>query len=152
MFVIELIHAIICEVVSIILEKGNSMDKNPSYQTIDEYIEQYPEDIQKILKKIRSVIIEAAPEATEKISYQMPTFFLKGNLVHFAAYKNHIGFYPVPSGIEKFKEELSQYKGAKGSVQFPIDKPMPLDLIRRIVLFRVGENRTNAERKATKKA
>jgi len=128
------------------------MDKNSSYQTIDEYIEQYPEDIQKILKKIRSVIIEAAPDATEKISYQMPTFFLKGNLVHFAAYKNHIGFYPVPSGIEKFKEELSQYKGAKGSVQFPIDKPMPLDLIRRIVLFRVEENRTNAERKATKKA
>ena len=128
------------------------MEKNPSYQTIDEYIEQYPEDIQKILQKIRSVIKEEAPEATEKISYQMPTFFLEGNLVHFAAYKNHIGFYPVPSGIEKFKEELSQFKGAKGSVQFPIDKPMPLDLIRRIVLFRVEENLANTERKAKKKA
>ncbi|MDO9084740.1 MAG: DUF1801 domain-containing protein [Anaerolineaceae bacterium] len=127
------------------------MEKNPTYQTIDEYIEQFPEDIQKILQKIRSVIKEEVPEATEKISYQMPTFFLKGNLVHFAAYKNHIGFYPVPSGIEKFKEELSQFKGAKGSVQFPIDKPMPLDLIRRIVLFRVEENLANAEKKAKKK-
>ena len=126
------------------------MEKNPTYQTIDEYIEQYPEDIQIILQKIRSVIKEEVPEATEKISYQMPTFFLKGNLVHFAAYKNHIGFYPVPSGIEKFKEELSQFKGAKGSVQFPIDKPMPLDLIRRIVLFRVEENLANAEKKQRK--
>jgi uncharacterized protein YdhG (YjbR/CyaY superfamily) len=127
------------------------MEKNPSYNTIDEYIAQFSEDEQKILQQIRSAIKEAAPEATEKISYQMPTFFLKGNLVHFAAYKNHIGFYPAPSGIEKFKEELSQYKGAKGSVQFPIDKPMPLDLIRRIVLFRVEENLADAERKASKK-
>lgn len=81
----------------------------------------------------------------------MPTFFLQGNLVHFAAVKTHVGFYPVPSGIEKFKEELSHYKGGKGSVQFPLDKPMPLDLIRRIVLFRVEENLANAERKAKKK-
>lgn len=122
-----------------------------SYNSIDEYIEQFPADIQIVLQEIRSVIKEAAPEATEKISYQMPTFFLQGNLVHFAAYKNHIGFYPVPSGIEKFKEELSQFKGAKGSVQFPLDKPMPMDLIRRIVLFRVEENLANAERKAKKK-
>ncbi|HSM24170.1 MAG TPA: DUF1801 domain-containing protein, partial [Anaerolineaceae bacterium] len=127
------------------------MEKKPSYQTIDEYIAQFPEDIQKILQEVRSVVKESAPDATEKISYQMPTFFLKGNLVHFAAYKNHIGFYPVPSGIEKFKEELSQFKGAKGSVQFPIDKPMPLDLISRIVLFRVEENLANAARKAKKK-
>ena len=127
------------------------MEKNPSYDTIDEYIAQFTEDIQEILQQIRSVIKEAAPDATEKISYQMPTFFLKGNLVHFAAFKTHIGFYPVPSGIEKFKEELSQYKGGKGSVQFPLDKPMPLDLIRRIVLFRVEENLAIAERKANKK-
>ena len=128
------------------------MEKNPPFNTIDEYIALYPEEIQKKLQEIRSVIKETAPDATEKISYQMPTFFLKGNLVHFAAYKNHIGFYPVPSGIEKFKEELSHFKGAKGSVQFPIEKPMPLDLIRRIVLFRVEENLENAERKAKKKA
>lgn len=127
------------------------MDPNTSFNSIDEYIEQFPEEIQTILQKIRSVIKEAAPEATEKISYQMPTFFLKGNLVHFAAYKNHIGFYPAPRGIEKFKEELSQFKGAKGSVQFPMDKPLPLELISRIVLFRVEENLTNAGRKAKKK-
>jgi len=127
------------------------MDPNTSFNSIDEYIEQFPEEIQTILQKIRSVIKEAAPEATEKISYQMPTFFLKGNLVHFAAYKNHVGFYPAPRGIEKFKEELSQFKGAKGSVQFPMDKPLPLELISRIVLFRVEENLANAGRKAKKK-
>ena len=116
------------------------MEKLPPVSTIDEYIGLFPDDVQKILQEIRQVIKSTAPEATEKISYQMPTFYLKGNLVHFAAFKNHIGFYPVPSGIEKFKEELSQYKGGKGSVQFPLDKPMPYDLIRRIVLFRVEEN------------
>lgn len=116
------------------------MENNLSFNTIDEYIAQFPEEIQAILQKIRAVIREAAPDATEKISYQMPTFYLNGNLVHFAAFKTHIGFYPVPSGIEKFKEELSQYKGGKGSVQFPLDKPIPYDLIRRITLFRVEEN------------
>lgn len=116
------------------------MEKNSSINTIDEYIAQYPKNIQEILNKIRAVIKEAAPEATEKISYQMPTFYLKGNLVHFAAFKTHIGFYPVPSGIEKFKEELAQYKGGKGSVQLPLDQPIPYDLIRRITLFRVEEN------------
>jgi uncharacterized protein YdhG (YjbR/CyaY superfamily) len=85
-------------------------------------------------------IHEAAPEAQEKISYQMPTFFLKGNLVHFAAFKEHIGFYPVPTGIEKFKKELSVYKQGKGSEQFPLDQPMPYDLITKIVKFRVKEN------------
>jgi uncharacterized protein YdhG (YjbR/CyaY superfamily) len=123
------------------------MEKKSSFQTIDEYIKQYPEDIQIILKKIRSVIKDAAPDASEKISYQMPTFYLHGNLVHFAAFKTHIGFYPVPSGIEKFKEELSQYKGGKGSVQFPLDQPIPYDLIRRITLFRVKENLELAKRK-----
>jgi uncharacterized protein YdhG (YjbR/CyaY superfamily) len=114
---------------------------NTAPQTIDDYIAGFPKDIKEILETIRTTIREAAPNATEKISYGMPTFALNGkNLVHFAAFKNHIGFYPVPSGIEKFKKELSVYKGAKGSVQFPLDKPMPLELIAKIVKFRVEEN------------
>lgn len=125
--------------------KEKFMDNKISFATIDEYIAQFPPDIREKLKIIRAVIKEAAPDATEKISYQMPTFYLNGNLVHFAAYKHHIGFYPVPSGIEAFKEELSQYKGAKGSVQFPLDKPLPCELIRRIVEFRVAENTKKAE-------
>lgn len=127
------------------------MEKNSTINSIDEYIAQFPEDIQAILQQIRSVIKDAAPDATEKISYQMPTFYLKGNLVHFAAFKTHIGFYPVPSGIEKFKEELSQYKSGKGSAQFPLDKPIPYDLIRRITLFRVEENLELAQRKSKKR-
>jgi len=111
-----------------------------AFTTTDEYIAQFPPDVREILQNLRAVIKEAAPEATEKISYQMPTFYLNGNLVHFAAYARHIGFYPAPSGIEAFKEELSPYKGAKGSVQFPLDKPLPIDLIGRIVRFRVSEN------------
>jgi len=110
------------------------------FKTIDEYIRTFPEEVQNILKKMRKTIQEAAPEGKEAISYQIPTFTLNGNLVHFAAYKNHIGFYPTPSGIEAFKEELSQYKSAKGSVQFPIDKPVPYNLVKKIVLFRVKEN------------
>lgn len=115
-------------------------DKKVIYKNIDEYIAQFPIEIQEILKKIREVIRLSAPDAEEKISYQMPTFFLKRNLVHFAAFKNHIGFYPAPSGIAEFQEELSKYKGAKGSVQFPIDKPIPYELISKIVKFRVEEN------------
>ncbi len=111
-----------------------------TFQNIDEYIAAFPKDIQEILMQIRETIHKAAPEALEKISYQMPTFYLNGNLVHFAAYKKHIGFYPAPSGIESFKKELSVYKGAKGSVQFPLDKPIPLDLISKIVKFRISEN------------
>lgn len=122
-----------------------------SFSTIDEYIATFPAEIQKILQEIRATIKTAAPEAKEKISYQMPTFDLKGNLVHFAAFKNHIGFYPVPTGIEAFKVELSVYKTAKGSVQFPINKPMPVELITRIVHFRVAENLINSEKKASKK-
>jgi uncharacterized protein YdhG (YjbR/CyaY superfamily) len=128
----------------------NSSTSN-SFSTIDEYIANFPAGVQKILQELRTTIKAAAPGAQEKISYQMPTFFLKGNLVHFAAYKKHIGFYPAPRGIEVFKAELSAYKGAKGSVQFPIDQPLPLDLIRRIVEFRVAENLKNAEVKAKKK-
>jgi len=125
--------------------------QKPGYSAIDEYIESFPEEVQKILQEIRATIKAAAPEAKEKISYQMPTFDLKGNLVHFAAFKHHIGFYPAPTGIEAFKVELSVYKTAKGSVQFPIDKPMPLELITRIVHFRVAENLKNSEKKASKK-
>jgi uncharacterized protein YdhG (YjbR/CyaY superfamily) len=127
------------------------MDTNNSYNTIDEYIATFPADVQKILKEVRAVIKDAAPEASEKISYQMPTFFLFGNLVHFAAFKNHIGFYPAPRGIEEFQKELSVYKGAKGSVQFPLDQPMPLDLISRIVKFRVKDNMASAAAKGKKK-
>jgi uncharacterized protein YdhG (YjbR/CyaY superfamily) len=116
-------------------------------RTVDEYISGFPPDIQEILESIRAVIKEAAPDAAETISYQMPTFTLKGNLVHFAAFKKHIGFYPIPTGIEAFKDELSAYVCGKGSVQFPLDKPMPLDLIRRIVEFRVKENLAKAEAK-----
>lgn len=118
-----------------------------SYDTIDGYIADFPPAVQQILQTIRATVREAAPGATEAISYQMPTFKLHGNLVHFAAYKNHIGFYPVPTGIEAFKEELSVYKQGKGSVQFPLDRPMPYDLIHRIVAFRVAENVAQAAAK-----
>lgn len=117
--------------------------------SIDEYISSFPADVQRILMELRRTIQEAAPDAEETINYQMPTFTLNGNLVHFAAFKNHIGFYPTPTGIEAFQDELSAYKGAKGSVQFPIDQPLPLALIRRIVEFRVKEN---SQRKSKKKA
>ena len=119
--------------------------KKSGFNSIDEYIESFPEDVQKILEEVRATIKAAAPEAEEKISYQMPTFFLKGNLIHFAAFKNHIGLYPTPSGTEAFKRELSIYQGAKGSVRLPIDKPMPLKLIGKIVKFRVAENLKNAK-------
>jgi len=111
-----------------------------SFSSIDEYISTFPQEVQLILEELRAVIKASAPDAEEKISYQMPTFTLKGNLVHFAAYKKHIGFYPTPSGIQAFKEELSIYEGAKGSIRFPIDKPLPLELISKIVKFRVAEN------------
>jgi uncharacterized protein YdhG (YjbR/CyaY superfamily) len=112
------------------------------FLTIDEYISPFPKDIQKILEAVRKTIKESAPDAEEAISYQMPTFKLNGNLVHFAAFKNHIGFYPTPSGTEKFKKEISVYRSGKGSIQFPIDKPMPLSLIKKIVQYRVKENST----------
>lgn len=111
------------------------------YKDIDAYIATFPEDVQIILEKIRNTIHEAAPDATEAISYQMPTFKLNGNLVHFAAYKKHIGFYPTPNGVSGFKEELSKYPTSKGAVQFPLDRPIPYDLIKRIVKYRVGETK-----------
>lgn len=115
-----------------------------SSQSIDEYISTAPEEAQEKLNELRNLIRRVAPEAQEKISYQMPTFYLKGNLVHFAAHARHIGFYPTPSGITEFNGELAGYKHAKGSVQFPLDEPLPLDLIERIVRFRVEENRAKA--------
>lgn len=127
-----------------------TMDKTTP-KDIDEYIAGFPEEVQEILEKIRATIREAAPDAQEAISYQMPTFKFHGNLVHFAAFKKHIGFYPVPSGIEAFKEKLSAYKQGKGSVQFPLDEPIPYELISRIVEFRVKENLRKAEAKGRKK-
>ncbi|MDR3573794.1 MAG: DUF1801 domain-containing protein [Anaerolineaceae bacterium] len=108
--------------------------------TIDEYISQCPADVQPILNTIRSVIHEAAPGAVEKISYQMPGFYLKGMLVWFAPHKTYIGFYPTGSGVEAFKAELSTYKSSKGAVQFPLNQPIPYDLITKIVKFKVAEN------------
>jgi uncharacterized protein YdhG (YjbR/CyaY superfamily) len=112
------------------------------FSTIDEYVKTFPTNIQNILEKMRHVIKEAAPEAVEAISYRMPTFKLDGkNLVYFAAFKNHVGFYPIPSGIEAYKKELSPYKQGRGSVQFPLDKPIPYDLVEKIAKYRVKENR-----------
>ena len=117
------------------------MEKNKSNPaTINEFISGLPKDTQKIMQQIRSTIKKAAPDAEETIKYGIPTFVLHGNLVHFSAYKNHIGFYPAPSGIEVFRKELSVYEGAKGSVKFPITEPIPYDLITKIVQFRVKEN------------
>lgn len=127
------------------------MSNNVKPQNIDEYIQQFSEDVQEKLQALRQTIQENAPKATEKISYAMPTFAQEGNLVHFAAYKNHIGFYPTPSGIEAFQEELSPYESSKGAVQFPIDQPLPLALIGRIVQYRVEENLAKAVAKSKKK-
>ena len=118
---------------------------------IDEYMAGLPENIQKILEELRSTIRKAAPTAEETINYGIPTFTLNGNLVHFAAFKNHIGFYPAPSGIEAFKKELSVYDGAKGSVQFPVKDKLPLALITKIVKFRVKENIERAKEKTKNK-
>lgn len=120
-------------------------------KNIDDYIAGFPSEVQAILEKIRSTIRKAAPDAKETINYGIPTFTLNGNLVHFAGFKKHVGFYPTPSGIEKFTEELSAYEGAKGSVQFPLDKRMPFGLISKIVKFRVKENLERAATKGNKK-
>lgn len=114
-------------------------------QSIDEYIAGFPAPIQEILEKVRATIREAAPDAEETIGYQIPTFKLAGNLVHFAAHKKHIGFYPAPSGIEKFKKELAAYEMSKGTIKFPLDKPIPYGLINEIVKIRVSENLERAE-------
>ena len=128
------------------MSESNSFDV-----LVDEYISQFPSDVQVKLQALRQLIRDTAPNAVEKISYKMPTYAEHGNLVHFAAYSRHIGFYPGASGIEAFKEELSRYKGAKGSVQFPLDQPLPEELIRRIVQFRVQENVKKAQEKKRNK-
>ena len=110
-----------------------------SYKTIDEYVRGQPAEVQKVLKSLRAAIKAAAPQATQTINYGIPTFQLHGNLVHFAAFKKHIGFYPTPGGVRAFQKELSTYVSSKGSVQFPLDEPMPLGLITRIVKFRVKQ-------------
>lgn len=110
------------------------------FLTVDEYILQFPVEVQDVLQKLRAVIKAAAPEAEETISYQMPAFSLNGVLVYFAAWRDHIGFYPTSSGMNAFKEELSQYKGTKSSIHFPLTKPLPYELISQIVKFRVAEN------------
>ena len=125
--------------------------KKAGFAYIDEYIETFPEEIQILLEEMRVNIKAAAPDAEEKISYQMPAFALKGNLVYFAAFKDHIGFYAMPSGNEAFRRELSKYDGSKGTVRFPLDKPLPLGLITRIVKFRVAENLKKAALKSRKK-
>jgi uncharacterized protein YdhG (YjbR/CyaY superfamily) len=113
---------------------------NTNYKTIDEYIALQDEKVIPILEEIRKTIKNCAPEAEETIGYGIPTFKFHGNLVHFAAYKNHIGFYPGPSGIEFFKDEIAKYNNSKGTVQFPLDKPIPFDLITKITGFRVKQN------------
>ena len=123
----------------------------PTPQTIDEYIARFPPDVQEILRKVRATIRRAAPDAKEAIRYQMPTFVLEGNLVHFAAFKNHVGLYPTPSATESFREELSPYETGKGSIRLPLGKPIPYDLISKIVKFRVKENLEKAEAKGKKK-
>jgi uncharacterized protein YdhG (YjbR/CyaY superfamily) len=114
--------------------------KSETCKDIDEYINSQPTEIKEILIEMRTTIRNCAPKAEEKISYQMPTFYLHGNLVHFAAYKNHVGFYPGPSGLKEFPVEVAMYKNTKGAVQFPYSKPLPLNLIKKIVRFRVKEN------------
>src|SRR5262245_50140561 len=121
--------------------RSNMQTRSTPPVNIDEYIAGFPTDVQRILQEIRSIIRKAAPDAEEAVKYRMPTFVLNGNLVHFAAFEKHIGFYPTPTGIQAFKDELSAYHNAKGSVQFPLDKPVPFDLVRRIVEHRVKETR-----------
>jgi uncharacterized protein YdhG (YjbR/CyaY superfamily) len=119
--------------------------------TIDAYIAAFPEDVQAILQKIRKTIQKAAPHAKEKISYLIPTFALDGNLIYFAAFKKHIGIYPAPRGDDEFKDELSKYAGGKGTVQFPLDKPIPYGLITRMVKFRMKKNEERAQARAKRK-
>ncbi|MFT3893608.1 MAG: DUF1801 domain-containing protein [Anaerolineales bacterium] len=119
----------------------------PTSKDVNKFIATYPKEVQEVLNKVRETIREAAPGAQETINYGIPTFTLNGNLVHYSALTHHIGFYPTPSGIEKFQKELSKYEGAKGSVKFPLDQPIPYALITKIVKFRVKENLAKAKKK-----
>ena len=126
------------------------MESSQKNSSIDEYIAGFPEDVQVILKQMRAVIHAVAPDAKEKISYGIPTFYTTENLVHFAGYKHHVGFYPSSSGIEHFKNELADYELSRGTVRFPLDKPIPYDLVTRITEFRVKESRERAQAKKKK--
>lgn len=124
------------------MEKGKALPIS-----IDQYITEAPHEVQDKLRELRLVIKSVVPEAEERIAYGMPTFSQNGNLVHFASFKNHIGFFPAPSGIENFQEELAKYKTSKGTVQFPLDEDIPMDLVREIVRFRLKENLAKATKK-----
>ncbi|MHA6480755.1 iron chaperone [Paenibacillus sp. strain BS8-2] len=126
-------------------------EKKAAFASIDEYIAAAAPDVREILQTLRGVIREAAPEAKEKISYAMPTFDYQGNIIHFAAFKNHIGVYPAPSGIEAFAEETKPYNKAKGTLQFPLNQPLPYELIARIVQYRVASNEEKARSKSSVK-
>lgn len=115
-------------------------DKSLSYNTVDEYMNMFAGDVREKLLQMRKAVKETAPDSEEKISYRMPAYMQNGPLVYYAAFKGHIGFYPTASGIEAFKEEFRAYKSGKGSVQFPIDKPLPIELVKRVVRFKVEEN------------
>ncbi|TGM37373.1 iron chaperone [Leptospira biflexa] len=115
--------------------------------SIDEYIQSFPKEVQTILSKVRKTIQKEAPNATEAIRYAIPTFIQNGNLVHFAAFKKHLGFYSLPTGNQKFIKEIKKYKHGKGSIQFQYDEPIPYDLIRKIVQFRIKENELNLKKK-----
>lgn len=128
------------------------MEQKPSFLNVDEYIACFPLKTQSILKQIRKTIKKTAPKAEEVISYQMPAYKQAGVLVYFAAYKNHIGFYPTASGIVAFQDEISNYKSSKGAIQFPINEPMPLDLIESIVKYRIEANEIKSQKKKTSKA
>lgn len=123
--------------------------KNRAPADIDEYIEDFPANVRKILQKIRKTIQKAAPDATEVISYQMPAFKLNRVFIYFAGYKKHVSVYPAPRGVAAFKKELAEYEGGKGTVQFPLDHPVPYDLITRIVKYRVEEDSASTRKKAT---
>lgn len=122
------------------------MKKQPGYASIDEYIRSFPEPVQQKLNALRQLIRLIAPEAQERISYQMPSFYLKGNLVYFAAHTRHIGFYPTASGISNFKRELARYEHSKGAIQFPVEESLPVELVTKIVRFRVNENLKKAKK------
>ena len=126
------------------------MEKGTKFKSVDEYFNSFPEDTRHILEQIRKTVQYAAPQATEVISYNMPAIKLNGVLVYYAAYQDHIGFYPTASGIESFKKDFSEYKWSKGAVQFPIGRPMPLDLIAKIVRFRLQEAIAKENKKAQK--
>lgn len=125
--------------------------KTEGFENIDSYIATHPAEVRELLEKMRATIQKASPQATEKISYQMPTFFLNGNLVHFAAFKSHIGFYPGPGGIEAFRHKMNDFEVSKGAVRFPFAKPLPLALVSEIVAYRTAQNSALPTKKAKKK-